>query len=85
LQSAPNITGTFTNLPGATSPYTNPITGAHKFLPADFKLMITASRNHSRKTSRRSRLPWQEISITREMTIIVAMIDEELGTGHRSA
>ena len=31
LQSAPNVTGTFTNIPGATSPYTNPVTGAGKF------------------------------------------------------
>ncbi|MSU59911.1 MAG: hypothetical protein EXS35_17380 [Pedosphaera sp.] len=31
LQSAPASTGTFTNLPGATSPYTNPITGAQRF------------------------------------------------------
>lgn len=31
LQSAPAISGTFTNLPGATSPYTNPISGAQQF------------------------------------------------------
>lgn len=31
LQTAPAITGTFTNLPGATSPYTNPISGAQQF------------------------------------------------------
>jgi len=31
LQSAPAITGTFTNILGATNPYTNPITGAQKF------------------------------------------------------
>ena len=31
LQSAPTSTGAFTNLPGATSPYTNPITGAQQF------------------------------------------------------
>jgi hypothetical protein len=31
LQSAPAITGTFTNVPGATSPYTNPITGLQQF------------------------------------------------------
>lgn len=31
LQSAPTSTGTFTNISGATSPYTNPITGAQKF------------------------------------------------------
>ena len=31
LQSASAITGTFTNLPGATSPYTNSITGAQQF------------------------------------------------------
>ena len=31
LQSAPAITGTFTNLPGATSPYTNPITSPRTF------------------------------------------------------
>ena len=35
LQSAPASTGTFTNLPGATSPYTNPISGAQQF----FRLM----------------------------------------------
>jgi hypothetical protein len=31
LQSAPAITGTFTNLAAATSPYTNPISGAQQF------------------------------------------------------
>jgi len=31
LQSAPALTGTFTNLPGATSPYTNPISGPQQF------------------------------------------------------
>ncbi len=31
LQSAPAVTGTFTNLPGATSRYTNPITGTQRF------------------------------------------------------
>ena len=31
LQSAPAVTGTFTNIPGATSPYTNPIARAQKF------------------------------------------------------
>jgi hypothetical protein len=31
LQSAPEITGTFTNLPAATSPYTNPISGTQQF------------------------------------------------------
>lgn len=31
LQSAPAITRTFTNLPGLTSPYTNPIAGAQQF------------------------------------------------------
>lgn len=31
LQSAPAASGTFTNIPGATSPYTNSITGAQKF------------------------------------------------------
>ena len=31
LQSAPVVPGTFTNIPGATSPYTNPITGAQQF------------------------------------------------------
>ena len=31
LQSAPAITGTFTNVPGATSPYTNPISGSQQF------------------------------------------------------
>ena len=35
LQSAPAVTGTFTNIPGATSPYTNPVTGAQQF----FRLM----------------------------------------------
>ncbi len=35
LQSAPQVTGTFTNIPGATSPYTNPVTGAQQF----FRLM----------------------------------------------
>jgi hypothetical protein len=31
LQSAPVISGTFTNLPGATSPYTNAITGSQQY------------------------------------------------------
>ena len=31
LQSAPALTGTFTNLPAATNPYTNPITGPQQF------------------------------------------------------
>lgn len=31
LQSAPAITGTFTNVPGATSPYTNSISGGQRF------------------------------------------------------
>jgi uncharacterized repeat protein (TIGR03803 family) len=31
LQSASDGTGTFTNIPGATSPYTNPITGSQQF------------------------------------------------------
>ncbi len=31
LQCAPTVTGPFTNLPGATSPWTNPITGTQQF------------------------------------------------------
>jgi hypothetical protein len=31
LQSAPTINGTFTNVPGATSPYTNPIVDLQQF------------------------------------------------------
>jgi len=31
LQSAPACSGTFTNIPGATSPYTNPLTGDQQF------------------------------------------------------
>ena len=31
LQSAPDITGPFTNIPGAASPYTNPIAGDQGF------------------------------------------------------
>ena len=31
LQSAPAVTGAFTNLPGATSPYTNPLTAPQQF------------------------------------------------------
>ena len=31
LQSAPEAGGTFTNIPGATTPYTNPIAGAQQF------------------------------------------------------
>jgi hypothetical protein len=31
LQSAPTVTGTFTNVLGTTSPYTNPISGAQQF------------------------------------------------------
>ncbi len=31
LQSAPAVTGTFTNIPGATSPYTNSFTGPQRF------------------------------------------------------
>jgi hypothetical protein len=30
-ESAPAITGTFTNMPGATSPCTNPITGSQQY------------------------------------------------------
>ncbi len=31
LQSAPSITGTFTNVPGATSPHTNQISGSQRY------------------------------------------------------
>jgi hypothetical protein len=31
LQSAPTVNGSFTNIPGAASPYTSPITGAQQF------------------------------------------------------
>ena len=31
LQSAPEVTGTFTNIAGAASPYTNPVTGNGQF------------------------------------------------------
>jgi len=31
LQTAPAVTGTFSNLSGATSPYTNPISGGQQF------------------------------------------------------
>jgi hypothetical protein len=31
LQSAPAVTGTFTNIHGATSPYTNPAPRAQQF------------------------------------------------------
>jgi hypothetical protein len=31
LQSAPAVTGTFTNVPGATSPYTNPAAGRQRY------------------------------------------------------
>jgi hypothetical protein len=31
LQSAPFATGTFTNVPGATSPYTNSMNGARQY------------------------------------------------------
>jgi hypothetical protein len=31
LQSAPVIAGTFANVPGATSPYTNPVSSTQKF------------------------------------------------------
>ena len=31
LQSAPAVTGPFTNLPAATSPYTNPLTVPQQF------------------------------------------------------
>ncbi len=31
LQSAPAVTGTFTNIPGATSPHANAIAGAQQF------------------------------------------------------
>ena len=31
LQAAPAVTGTYTNVPSATSPYTNPVTGSKKF------------------------------------------------------
>ena len=31
LQSAPDVSGSYTNVPGATPPYTNPISGPQKF------------------------------------------------------
>ncbi|OQB93629.1 MAG: hypothetical protein BWX84_00479 [Verrucomicrobia bacterium ADurb.Bin118] len=31
LQAAPEATGTYTNVPNATSPYTNPLTGPRRF------------------------------------------------------
>jgi hypothetical protein len=31
LQAAPAVTGTFTNVPGATSPFTNQINGGQEF------------------------------------------------------
>lgn len=31
LHAAPTITGTFTNVPGATSPYTNTFSGGQRF------------------------------------------------------
>ncbi len=31
LQAAPSVTGTYTNVPGATNPYTNPIAGPQKY------------------------------------------------------
>jgi hypothetical protein len=31
LQSSPVVTGTFTNIPGATSPYTNLISGSQQY------------------------------------------------------
>ena len=31
LQSAPAVTGTFTDIPGASSPFTNSITGGQRF------------------------------------------------------
>lgn len=37
LQSAPVLTGTYTNVPGATSPYTNTFTGLQKF----FRLLVS--------------------------------------------
>jgi len=39
LQSAPTLTGVFTNIPGATPPYTNVITGTQQF----FRLMANSS------------------------------------------
>jgi len=36
LQSAPVVTGPFTNLPAATSPYTNPLTALQQF----FRLIL---------------------------------------------
>ena len=37
LQSAPAVTGTYTNIPGATSPYTNTLTGPQQF----FRLLVS--------------------------------------------
>jgi hypothetical protein len=34
LQSAPAVTGVYTNIPGATSPYTSAITGSQQFFRA---------------------------------------------------
>ncbi|HEX5399573.1 MAG TPA: hypothetical protein VFY06_11055 [Verrucomicrobiae bacterium] len=36
LQAAPSVAGTYTNIPSATSPYTNPITGAQQFYRLKF-------------------------------------------------
>ena len=33
LQAAPAVTGTYTNIPGVTSPYTNTFTGPQNILP----------------------------------------------------
>src|SRR5262249_4022969 len=40
LQSAPALTGTFTNIPAATSPFTNSLTGPQQF----FRLISNCSR-----------------------------------------
>jgi hypothetical protein len=37
LQAAPAVTGTFTNIPGATSPYTNTLTAPQRF----FRLLVS--------------------------------------------
>ncbi len=36
LQAAPNVTGVYTNIPGATSPYTNPMTGSQQYFRLKF-------------------------------------------------
>jgi hypothetical protein len=57
LQSAPFVTGPFTNLPAATSPYTNPLTAPQQFfrLEGNWPSLAPGARLYQRPVA----APWQ--------------------------